>query len=471
MIDLATLTIEKAHASMQAGEFTARELVEAYLARIKEKNDTINAYLEVYDDVLSQADAADQRFKDGTATLLTGIPIALKDNILVSGKRVSCASKILDGYVGTYTATVVTKLLSEGAVLLGRTNMDEFAMGSSTETSAFGVTKNPHDLSRVAGGSSGGAVAAVAMGGALAALGSDTGGSVRQPASFCGVVGMKPTYGAISRSGLIAMGSSLDQIGPITKTVRDAEILFSALSFHDPMDSTSLPDDMRTVAHTETRKIGVPRDIMSGEGMDAAVFANFKLSLAKLEKAGYVVVPVDLPLMQYSLAVYYVLMPAETSTNLARFDGIRFGYSVPGKTPDEAFAKTRGQGFGKEVRRRIMLGAYVLSHGYYDAYYNKAIAVRRMIEKEFATVFETVDAIATPTSPFPAFKIGEKASDPLAMYLSDIFTVPANIAGIPAISIPAGKTNDGLPLDFQLMTAHACEHTLFKIASLFESLT
>lgn len=471
MIDLSTLTIEKAHAAMKSGVFTARELAEAYLARIKEKNADINAYLEVYDDVLSQADAADLKFKDGTATILTGIPIALKDNILISGKRVGCSSKILDGYTGTYDASVIRKLRSEGVVFLGRTNMDEFAMGSSTETSAFDVTKNPHDLSRVAGGSSGGSVAAVAMDGALAALGSDTGGSVRQPASFCGVVGMKPTYGAVSRSGLIAMGSSLDQIGPITKTVRDAEILSDALAFHDPMDSTSLPPDMRVAVRTETKKIGVPKDIMSGEGMDVEVFANFKASLAKLEHAGYEIVPVELPLMQYSLAVYYVLMPAEASTNLARFDGIRFGFSVSGKTPDEAFAKTRGQGFGAEVRRRIMLGSYVLSHGYYDAYYNKAVAVRRMIEKEFAEAFTSVDAIATPTSPFPAFKIGEKASDPLAMYLSDIFTVPANIAGVPAISIPAGKTKDGLPLDFQLMTARADERTLFKIGALFESLT
>lgn len=470
MIDLTTLTIEKAHDAMKRGDFTARALAQAYLDTITAKNGDINAYLEVYGDVLAQADAADKRFADGTATLLTGIPLALKDNILYKGHRVGCASKILEGYRATYNATATEKLLDAGAVFLGRTNMDEFAMGSSTENSAYGVTKNPRDLTRVAGGSSGGSVAAVAMDGALFSLGSDTGGSVRQPASFCGVVGLKPTYGAISRYGLIAMGSSLDQIGPVTKTVRDAEIVFNALSGHDTMDATSVPPALRDVPKTEHKKLGVPSDVLAGTGMDAEVFANFKRSLDKLTAAGYAIVPVQLPLMQYSLAVYYILMPAEASTNLARFDGIRFGLSVPGANPDDAFAKTRGQGFGKEVRRRIMLGSYVLSHGYYDAYYNKAVAVRDMIEKEFRTAFESVDAIVMPTSPFPAFKIGEKSADPLAMYLSDIFTVPANIAGVPAITVPAGATETGLPLDIQFVAAHFREDMLFRLGSLFESL-
>jgi aspartyl-tRNA(Asn)/glutamyl-tRNA(Gln) amidotransferase subunit A len=470
MIDLKTLTIQSAHDAMMRGEFTARDLASAYLDAIKEKNPAINAYLEVYDDVLAQADAADKRFADETATMLTGIPLALKDNILLEGKQVTCASKILQGYHATYDAAVTEKLRAEGVVFLGRTNMDEFAMGSSTENSAFGVTKNPHDLTRVAGGSSGGSVAAVAMGGALFALGTDTGGSVRQPASFCGVVGFKPTYGGISRRGAIAMGSSLDQIGPIAKSVADAEIIFNALAFHDPMDSTSVPDVLRTVPKTQTKKIGVPKDVLAGAGLNPDVFANFQVSLEKLKSSGYEIVSVDLPLMKYSLAVYYILMPAEVSTNLGRFDGIRYGLSVGGKTPDEAFAKTRGQGFGKETRRRVMLGSYVLSHGYYDAYYNKAVAVRSMIEAEFREIFTTVDAIATPTSPFPAFKIGEKSSDPLEMYLSDIFTVPANIAGIPAISIPAGQTAEGLPLDIQFMSGHFREDVLFSLGTLFESL-
>lgn len=468
MNDLTLLTIEQAHVAIKSGKITARVLAEAYLAKISEKNADINAYLEVYDDVLLQADAADARFKDGTATLLTGIPIALKDNLLLMGKQVTCSSKMLDKYRATYDATAIARLKEEGVVFLGRTNMDEFAMGSSTETSVFGVTKNPHDISRVAGGSSGGATAAVAMGGALAALGSDTGGSVRQPASFCGVVGLKPTYGAVSRYGLIAMGSSLDQIGPITKTVRDAEIMHEALSVYDPKDSTSVPDMLRVMPKTRTMKIGVPKDVRSGEGLDPETKAAFEASLEKLTSLGYEIVDVELPLMHYSLAVYYILMPAESSTNLSRFDGIRYGLSVQGKDMQDSFAQSRGAGFGKEVRRRIMLGSYVLSHGYYDAYYNKAIAVRRMIEEEFARVFETVDAIATPTSPFPAFKIGEKAADPLAMYLSDIFTVPANIAGIPAISIPNGKTASGLPLDLQLMAGVFREDVLFDIGKAYE---
>lgn len=469
--DLKNMTIEKVHKHLSDGDFTARELAEAYMHAIGEKNGDIHAYLEVYDDVLEQADAADEKFKNGTATLLTGIPMALKDNILIAGKHVTSASKILEGYKATYDSTVVRKLKDAGVIFLGRTNMDEFAMGSSTENSAFGATKNPRDITRVAGGSSGGSVAAVAMDGALIAFGSDTGGSVRQPASFCGVVGLKPTYGAVSRYGLMAMGSSLDQIGPIAKNVRDAEIVYGAIAGHDEMDSTSVPPELRENSMKEFKKIGVPKDVMAGDGLDAEVFENFKNSLKKLESLGYEIVPIDLPLMKYSLAVYYILMPAEVSTNLSRFDGIRYGLSVAGKNMIDSYDKTRGVGFGKEVRRRIMLGSYVLSHGYYDAYYNKAVKVRKMIEKEFKHAFESIDAIATPASPFPAFKIGEKVSDPLQMYLSDIFTVPANIAGVPAISFPAGATKENLPLDLQLMSAHFREDILFNIGKAFEALT
>lgn len=471
MIDLHTLTISKAHEALKNGAYSVRDLCQAYLDVIKEKNADINAYLEVYEDVMQQADEAQKRFTDGTATVLTGIPLALKDNMLRKGFRAGAASKILDGYYATYDGTVVQLLKQAGAVFLGRTNMDEFAMGSSTETSAYGITKNPLDTSRVPGGSSGGSVAAVAMDGALASLGSDTGGSIRQPAAFCGLVGLKPTYGAVSRYGLIAMGSSLDQIGPLTKTVGDARILHSIISKYDPMDSTSIPEARRHEVKTVSRKkLGVPTSFLNGPGIDPEVLANFNQSIEKLKGAGYEIVDVSLPVMPYSLAVYYILMPAESSTNLARFDGIRYGTQVLGDTLLDTYKRSRGTGFGKEVRRRILLGTYVLSHGYYDAYYNKAVKVRNEITKELHKVFETVDAIVTPTTPGAAFKFGEKSGDPVAMYLCDIFAVPANIAGVPAISVPSGKNREGMPLGVQFMSAHFTEDTLFSIAEDFEKL-
>jgi aspartyl-tRNA(Asn)/glutamyl-tRNA(Gln) amidotransferase subunit A len=471
MISLSKLTIKSAHEAMKNGEFSARELAEEYLKVIQEKNPSINAYIEVYDDVLKQADMADDRFKNGRATLLTGIPIALKDNMLFSGKKVSSSSHILDGYVATYDGTVVSILKKEGAVLIGRTNMDEFAMGSSTETSNYGVTKNPFDQERVPGGSSGGSAAALAMDGSLVSLGSDTGGSIRQPAAFCGLVGLHPTYGSVSRYGLIAMGSSLDQIGPLTKTVEDAEIIFNAISKYDKNDSTSIPEEKRIKTQKSLKKkIGIPQSFLSGEGIDPEVLANFSQVVEKLKGSGYEIVDVSLPYTPYSLAVYYILMPAEASTNLSRFDGIRFGLREDGKDLFEEYAKTRGSGFGKEVRRRILLGTYVLSHGYYDAYYNKAILVRKEIEKELNKILEEVDVILTPSTPTPAFKIGEKSKDPVSMYLSDIFTVPANIAKVPAISIPSGKTRDGLPLGIQFIGPRFGEDILFKIGKDFESL-
>ena len=502
-IDLKTLTIEKTHKHFVDGDFTVRELCEAYLKNIEAKNKDINAYLEVFsaeggsasggDDVLEQADRADKLIKSGQGGSLTGIPFAIKDNILIKGRKVSAASKILEGYLATYDAFVVSKLKEAGAIFLGRTNMDEFAMGSSTENSSFGVTRNPHDLSRVAGGSSGGSAAALAADMALACLGSDTGGSVRQPAAFCGVVGLKPTYGAVSRSGLIAMGSSLDVIGSFTKTVRDAQIIFEAISGYDPTDSTSVPENIRyeyrqrqassiqypvSVRDKDTDAdngltIGVPRDFLSasgGKGISKETLDNFENSLKKLEDAGHKITDIELPLAKYSLPVYYILMPAEASTNLARYDGVRYGLRKEGENLLETYKKTRGEGFGREVRRRIMLGTYVLSHGYYDAYYDKAKQLRYQIENDFSKAFEKVDVIAMPTSPHPAFKIGEKARDPLEMYLSDIFTVSANIAGIPAISIPAGKNKDGLPLDFQLLAPHFREDILFDIGQQFELL-
>ncbi len=471
MIDLKNLTIEDAHEQMLSGKFSPTDLARAYLDVIKEKNVDINAYIEVYDDVLTQAQVAENMFKNGTATLMTGIPIALKDNMLRDGYIASAGSTMLSNYKATYDCFVVKQLKERGAVFLGRANMDDAAMGSSTETSAHGVTKNPLDTTRVPGGSSGGSCAAVAMDGALVALGSDTGGSVRQPASFCGLVGMKPTYGNVSRSGIIAMASSLDQVGPIAKTVADAEILYNAINGYDVMDATSTPLEKRTVEKRDMKKrLGVPREFLKGEGIDPDVLKNFDESCAKLEKAGYEIVDVSLPLIKYSLAVYYILQPAEVSSNLARYDGMRYGYHEEGNNLLDVYKKSRGNGFGKEVRRRIILGTYILSHGYYDAYYNASVLVRKAIRKELMNTFADVDAIITPTSPFPPFKFGEKSKDPVSMYMSDIFLAPANIAGIPAISVPSGANSEGLPLGLQIMAPFLREDILFTIGKDFEKL-
>ncbi|MDO8594698.1 MAG: Asp-tRNA(Asn)/Glu-tRNA(Gln) amidotransferase subunit GatA [bacterium] len=472
-INLAELTIVKAHTQLLAGDFTALELAEAYLAEIEKKNKDLNAYLEVFDDVREQAKAADVLIQAGKASMMTGIPIALKDNILVKGKRVTASSKILKGYVAPYEGTAIRKLRAQGVVILGRTNMDEFAMGSSTETSAFGPTRNPFDTSRISGGSSGGACAALGANLCLAALGTDTAGSVRQPAAFCNVVGSKPTYGSISRYGIIAMGSSLDIIGPITKTVEDNEILFDAIAGKDRFDSTSI--DLPTSNFqlpTSKLTIGVPRNFLEMKGIDADVLSNFNESIQKLEKLGCTIKDIALPTVPHSLAVYYVVMPAELSTNLSRFDGVKYGFHKNTDSLLTDYMETRAEGFGREARRRILLGAYVLSSGYYDAYYRKAISVRTMIEKEFASAFKDVDIIATPTTPTPAFKVGEKTKDPLSMYMADIFTVPANIGAIPAISIPSGfveREGQRLPVGFQIMGAYGEDRMLFELGKRFES--
>lgn len=469
-IDLSKLTITKAHEALVRGDFTVRQLAEAYLAQITAKDTEVHAYLEIYADVVAQADSAQKLVRKG-GSVLAGIPLAIKDNILIEGRRVGSASKILENYVAPYDATAITKLKNAGVVFIGRANMDEFAMGGSTENSAYGVTKNPLDTARVAGGSSGGSVAAVAGDMALAALGSDTGGSVRQPAAFCGVVGLKPTYGSISRHGLMAMGSSLDVIGPVTKTVRDAEILFDVMKGRDRYDSTSIDIPQAT---TQAKTIGIPRHFLKGDGIDADVMKAFEASIERFKALGYVIKDIELPNIEYSLAVYYVLMPAEVSTNLSRFDGVKYGLHIDGKDLLEDYNLTRGQGFGREARRRIMLGAYVLSSGYYDAYYNKASAVRELLRTDFAKAFSPagygVDAILTPTAPSPAFKIGEKISDPVAMYLEDIFTVTANLVGVPAISIPMGtKQVEGkaLPLGLQIISAHGREDILFDLGKKF----
>jgi aspartyl-tRNA(Asn)/glutamyl-tRNA(Gln) amidotransferase subunit A len=475
MIDLQQLTIVKARKHLDSGDFTTVELVEAYLENIKKKNDEIFGYLEIYSDVLEQAKRADEMIKSGNASALTGIPIAVKDNMNVLGKESTSSSKILKGHIGTYDATVILKLKTMGAVLLGRTNMDEFAMGSSTETSAYGKTKNPRDTSRVPGGSSGGSAAVVASDMALASLGSDTGGSIRQPAAFCGIVGMKPSYGRVSRFGLMAMASSLDQIGPFTKTVEDAEIIFDAIAGLDPMDSTTLrTGSTRLTAggsgQAVTNKklvVGVPKDFLSMKGLDKTMLENFEATIAELKKKGYEVKDVSLPFMKYSLATYYILMPAEVSSNLARFDGVRFGLSEQGKDVIDSYKKTRHVGFGEEVRRRILLGTYVLSAGYADAFYNKAVKAKKLIRKDFEKAFKEVDVIVTPTTPSPAWKLGAKMDDPLAMYLADIFTVPANIAELPAISVPSGtvaEENTQLPAGFHIIAPYFREDILFRVA-------
>ena len=471
-MELTKLTLTQARAKLDAKECSAYELVQAYVDKAKKENTTLNAYLEIFEETAQkQARAADEKISAGEARPLTGIPLAIKDNILINGHIASAASKILQNYAAVYDAHVIQKLNDAGAVYVGRANMDEFAMGSSTENSAFGVTKNPHDPLRVPGGSSGGSAAAVAGDLAIAALGTDTGGSIRQPASLCGVVGYKPTYGAVSRRGAIAMGSSLDQIGPLAKTVEDAQLLFESIRGADPRDATSLPESAFTQEKALTT-IGVPRAFLES-GVDEDVKALFEKSLKLLEQEGHTLVDIELPSFEYALAAYYIIMPAEVSTNLARYDGLRYGVAKKGKDLLDDYLQTRGQGFGREARRRILLGAFVLSAGYADAYYRKAAALRGVMRSELESVFEQVDCIATPTSPTPAFAIGEKTEDPLAMYAADIFTVPANLTGVPAISVPMGvsvRDEKELPVGIQFIAAHGNDNSLFSIAKNFEKM-
>ncbi|QQG38231.1 MAG: Asp-tRNA(Asn)/Glu-tRNA(Gln) amidotransferase subunit GatA [Candidatus Kaiserbacteria bacterium] len=463
-MDLTKLTIASARKALDAKEYSALDLTKAYIDQISQKDAALHAYLEVWEkSAKDEAKRADARIAAGEALSLTGIPLAIKDNILIEGRAASSASKILENYRAPYDATVIERMKQEDAVFLGRTNMDEFAMGSSTENSAYGPTRNPIDTARIPGGSSGGSAAAVAAHMALAALGSDTGGSIRQPAAHTGLVGLKPTYGAVSRYGLMAMGSSLDQIGPLTKTVDDSKLLFEAIRGYDASDSTSLKESAKDFK--KPRVIGVPRAFLES-GVDADLLTVFEKTLGALREKGYEIRDIDMPTLPYGLAVYYVVMPAEASTNLARFDGIRYGLSEPAPTIGEVYAKTRGKGFGPEVRRRILVGTFVLSAGYADAYYRKARAVRAGITREFADAFQSVDAIAVPTTPAPAFKFGEKTSDPLAMYAEDIFSVPVNLAGVPAISVPCGhvaRESSQLPIGFQIIAEHGREETLFAI--------
>ncbi|OGD23944.1 aspartyl/glutamyl-tRNA amidotransferase subunit A [Candidatus Azambacteria bacterium RBG_16_47_10] len=474
---LITLSIKQAHEKLITKEFSARELTKEHIAHIEKTDGNIRAYVSnTFDDALAEADRVDERIRLGDVlSPLAGIPAAIKDNILIRGHRATAGSKMLETYIASYDATVIERLRKQQTVFLGKTNMDEFAMGSSTENSAFFPTKNPVDVSRVPGGSSGGSAAAVASHQAVFALGSDTGGSIRQPASFCGVVGMKPTYGAVSRHGLMAMASSLDQIGPITRSVEDAELVFQALAGKDPFDATSVTArSVPVIKGLRGARIGVPKEYFDVEGMDTGVRASVERALVEMEKAGAKLVAISLPNTKHAISVYYIIMPAEVSSNLARYDGIRYGYSTYKAGGDDVLAdvyeRSRSEGFGKEVQRRIMLGTYVLSAGYYDAYYKKAQQVRTKIKEDFEKAFENVDIIATPTTPTSAFRFGEKTKDPLSMYLEDIFTIPANLAGLPALSLPCGMTN-GLPVGLQLVAPWFAEESIFAVGKEYEHVT
>ena len=460
-------TITDMRAALLAGTLTSVDLVEEALRVIANQDGEVHAYIDVFeDDARAAAKEADALLKEkGSDTpVLTGIPVAIKSNILIEGKRATAASKILENYTAPYNATVSERLVKAGAIFIGTTNMDEFAMGSTSESSAFFKTKNPLDLTRVPGGSSGGSAAAVAMGSVPVSLGTDTGGSVRLPASFCGLVGLKPTYGAVSRHGLIAMGSSLDQAGPLTHTVTDAELIHNLISGKDPYDGTSYGEGTYAeISIKETYRIGIPYELM--EGMEVDVRKEFDTAIEKLKNQGHVIVDVSLPLMKSGIAAYYVVMPAEVSSNLSRYDGVRFGLHVDGANLLEDYRKSRAAGFGSEVKRRILLGTYVLSSGYYDAYYGTAEKVRDLMREEFRNIFTDIDCIVTPTAATPAFKIGEKG-DPLSMYLADIFTVSANLTGVPALSVPGGSViRDGvhLPIGIQFMAPHNGEKRLFDI--------
>ncbi|KND48670.1 MAG: aspartyl/glutamyl-tRNA(Asn/Gln) amidotransferase, A subunit [Parcubacteria bacterium C7867-005] len=470
MIDLNSLTISSAREALKARKFSARELMEASIQTIKDKDSDIHAFLEVFEDALGLADEADKKIKEGVDLPLLGVPIALKDNMLVSGHKVSAGSKILENFTAPIDSTAVRKLKDAGAIIIGRTNMDEFAMGSSTENSSYGPTKNPIDPTRVPGGSSGGSAAAVASGMVIGALGSDTGGSIRQPAAFCGLVGLKPTYGRVSRSGLIAYGSSLDQIGPLVKTVSDAEILYDVLKGQDPMDSTTIGDQSYPKKKDFKKIIGVPRSFVESEGVSPEIKKNFQETEKRFRDLGYEVRDIELEHLRFSLSVYYIVALAESSSNLARFDGVKYGLHVDGDNGIDDYFKTRGAGFGQEVRRRIILGTYVLSSGYYDEYYNTALKVRKLITDEFRKVFMEVDLILTPTTPTSAWKMGEKSTSPLEMYLEDIFTVPANTTGCPAISLPSGHEEINqikLPLGIELTADLGREDNLLKAGKEF----
>ena len=482
-MELENLTISKTHRGLIKKEFSALEICQAYLEKIESEDKKINAFLTITKDLaLSQAKKVDDMISTGRKIpLISAVPCAIKDIILVEDVKCTAGSKILENYIAPYDATVIKKLKGENCVILGKTNLDEFAMGSSTENSAFFPTKNPHNLARVPGGSSGGSAAAVAADECIFALGSDTGGSIRQPASFCGMVGLKPTYGAVSRFGLIAFASSLDQIGPITKTVEDAKIVFDVIKGKDEMDSTSVesPEIKNWELKIKNLVIGVPKEYFTMptgrqvKGIDPEVEKVIKQAIKKYEEMGAKVEEISLPHTEYALPCYYIIASSEASANLARYDGIKYGHSETRNPESEirnlldVYLKSREEGFGPEVRRRIILGTYVLSAGYYEAYYLRAQKVRTLVKEDFDKAFRNVDAIFTPVSPTPAFKLGEKIDDPLTMYLSDIFTISVNLAGLPALSLPCGKV-DNLPVGLQIIGKPFEESKILEIGKIFE---
>ena len=473
MTELNRLTIAEARDLLRRREISARELTRACLDQIKLVDPKLNAFITVCArEAHEQADAADARLATGDAPALCGIPLAIKDIYATRGVRTTCASKILENFVPPYDATVIAKLRASGAVFVGKANMDEFAMGSSTENSAFGPTRNPHNVERVAGGSSGGSAAAVAADECLGSLGTDTGGSIREPASFCGVVGIKPTYSRVSRYGVIAYASSLDQVGPFAKTVRDAAIILRDLAGVDPRDSTCsarpVPDyEAALTGDIKGLRVGVPREFFVS-GIDLEVEQAVRTALRAYEAMGARMVEISLPHTGYAVAAYYIVATAEASANLARYDGIRFGLRVEGENNIELYNRTRAAGFGAEVKRRIMLGSFVLSAGYYDAYYLKGQKVRTLIRRDFERAFESCDIIATPVAPTTAFALGEKVSDPLQMYLSDIFTISVNLAGLPGISVPCGFDTKGLPVGLQLIGPPFGEEAILRVGDAFE---
>ena len=477
-MDLYRMTIHQLHDLLVKKEATSKEITEAFYRRIRGVDDKIKAYLILTEEeALRQADRVDQKISKGEKIDdLAGVPLGLKDILCTRGVRTTCGSKILEGYVPFYDGTVVQKLKERDAVFLGKLNMDEFAMGSSTENSAYQITRNPWDLSRIPGGSSGGSAAAVAAHECAAALGTDTGGSIRQPASCCGIVGLKPTYGRVSRYGLVAFASSLDQIGPLTKDVEDCAIMMNAISGYDPRDSTSVyleVPDYRQSLRTDVKglRIGIPNEYFI-EGMDPDVEKAITGAIEQFKRLGAEVLRISLPHTEYAVAVYYIICTAEASSNLARYDGVKYGHrSEEFKDLMELYTRSRAEGFGPEVKRRIILGTYVLSAGYYDAYYRKASQVRTLMKTDFDEAFQKVDVILAPTAPTPAFRIGEKVEDPLQMYLSDVFTIPVNLGGIPAITIPCGFSREGLPIGLQIMGKHFDEGKLLRVAYTFEQNT
>jgi len=476
MSEIHQLSIKKLRDLIQSKEASVTEITQSFLDRIGQCDDKIKAFLTVeQESALEKAARLDRQLASGESKngLLTGVPLAIKDNIVTQGVRTTCASRILENYIPPYDATVVSKLKESGAILLGKTNCDEFAMGSSTENSAFFPTRNPWDLERVPGGSSGGSAAAVAAGAAPGALGSDTGGSIRQPAAFCGTVGLKPTYGRVSRYGLVAFASSLDQIGPVGNSVSDVALLLQAIAGSDPRDSTSSSrpvEDYLNEMEKEVKglKIGVPREWF-GSGLDPQIEQSLRVAIQKLEGLGCSVLEVSMPQTKYAISTYYIVAPAEASSNLARYDGVKYGHrSADQKDLESMFRSTRSEGFGEEVKRRIMIGTYVLSAGYYDAYFLKAGQVRTLLRNDYLEAFKKVDFLVGPTTPSLPFKIGEKRTDPLQMYLMDIYTVTANLAGIPGLSLPCGFSQEGLPIGLQIQAPYFQEARLLNLAHALE---